>query len=302
MEYEKYKILYITDIYGIDKRNLKIFDKNFIQRNKNKCKLIINNKKDLRYNLNAEEIIKKKSNMLKIKLIIYKYIVDLSFMFKDCKALWKILDENADKDNNNEYIEKSEISQIEKIIEFKDNNIYNNDKINDIYDNEENNEENNSLYKNIYSYDDITEISTIKAKSSYKFDNKSIMNINDIIETNLEKEKPIYIKGIFYNCPYLLSFPFNSKIKYKVINEMDKAFCNCQKLEILPHLSNLNTENVTSMIYIFAHCVSLTSLPGISDWNTKNVTNMQGMFLCCFALTIDSIKDIGKWNTVMLMI
>ena len=42
-------------------------------------------------------------------------------MFKDCKALWKILDENADKDNNNEYIEKSEISQIEKIIEFKDN-------------------------------------------------------------------------------------------------------------------------------------------------------------------------------------
>lgn len=290
MEYERYKILYKTDIYGLDEKKLIILNEGFVKRNKNKFKLIINNKKYLKYILNAEKIIKK-SNLIKVELIIYKNIVDISYMFKNCRALLEISDVN-DKEKN-EYIEISELNNEERIREIAESKILMYDDIDDI-------EEEHPIYKSFYSnYNNYsnTKLSTIKENSFYISDSKSLKDINDVIQSNLEVEKPLYIERIFSNCPYLLYFPYNSKMKYKVVNEMNYAFYNCQSLTILPDLSNLNTENVTSMNFIFANCISLTSLPGISTWNTKNVRSMHGMFNCCSKLSLDSIPDIGKWDT-----
>ena len=78
---------YIGDKFWEDiiyKRKLRIIGGNFCRNNKNKGKLIINNKKtDLQEFINFESINKEQ---IKIKMLLNNNLYNKSYMFKDCKT------------------------------------------------------------------------------------------------------------------------------------------------------------------------------------------------------------------------
>ena len=76
-----------------NKVKLRILGKYFCRNNKNKGKLIINNKKsELKEFINIENI---KKEQIKIKMLLNKNLYNKSYMFKDCKSLLEL------KINNN---------------------------------------------------------------------------------------------------------------------------------------------------------------------------------------------------------
>ena len=80
----KYKNKNISILkYSNEKKTMKIFGNIFVQENKKKCRIIINNKeKELK---NYITINKKKK--LKLKLEIYEYIISIKEMFKGCQEI-----------------------------------------------------------------------------------------------------------------------------------------------------------------------------------------------------------------------
>ena len=84
----KNKIINITyDIKRKDKEEgyIKIFGENFVKNNKNKCKMIIDDKeKELIEEYNIENYSKDK---LELKLKVINNLTDISFMFDGCSSL-----------------------------------------------------------------------------------------------------------------------------------------------------------------------------------------------------------------------
>ena len=83
----------ITILYNIKKRQrkkgkIRIFGKNFVKNNKNKCKIIIDGKE---YEL-IEEINIKNEETIEIKLIDISKIIDMSYMFDGCSSLSNLPD------------------------------------------------------------------------------------------------------------------------------------------------------------------------------------------------------------------
>ena len=108
MEVEIYKMKYITKIaitsneeleehyeepQGINEiksGGIRILGDDFVKLNSNKAKLIINNKKDkLREFINSKDLI---SYGMKIKIILYKGLSNISHMFKNCIKLKEMSD------------------------------------------------------------------------------------------------------------------------------------------------------------------------------------------------------------------
>ena len=74
------------------KRTIKIFGKNFVDKNRDKCKIIYNGKE---YKLTEFFKFNRKyndNNIQKIKLKINNNISDISYMFYECKSLISIRD------------------------------------------------------------------------------------------------------------------------------------------------------------------------------------------------------------------
>ena len=76
----------INIIYDIKGKNeIKIFGSEFVKNNKNKCKMIINNKE---YEITKEYKVKtNKNNKLQIKLKGINNITNMSYMFYGCSSL-----------------------------------------------------------------------------------------------------------------------------------------------------------------------------------------------------------------------
>ena len=79
-------ILEINIIYDINKENnIKIFGSEFVENNKNKCKMIIDNKE---YEISEIYDVKSNNNnKLNIKINGINNITDMSYMFNDCLSL-----------------------------------------------------------------------------------------------------------------------------------------------------------------------------------------------------------------------
>ena len=113
-------------IYKIKKKEqkIKIFDKHFIQHNKDKCILLYNEKvypiKEL-FDLRDIENIYENSDKLEILLVELKNIHNKSYMFADCISLEKYIKFNYSQDIN-----KRIMSEYNEKYESIDNNIYNN--------------------------------------------------------------------------------------------------------------------------------------------------------------------------------
>ena len=123
MEEGVYKLLYDLEIDGEDRSELRVLGKDFVRKNKNKFKLIMNNKKTVlkeEFNFNLLGI---KERIIKLKLLLDKNIFDMSYMFNGCFSLIKIsLASDAESntpngnpenepDENKEPIEKIELNE-----------------------------------------------------------------------------------------------------------------------------------------------------------------------------------------------
>jgi len=230
---------------------IRILGKYFVERNKNNCKIIYNNKKyklkefldeiDGGYNHNIKEI--------KLKIIGINNIIDFTDMFHGCFHLLSV--------------SESKIENIQECISppydiFNDNNSYlslfdEKQTKDTIEENKSINYEFNNSFDLYYgcilsSFDNISSIS----KNEENYDSTNIENkINSIQVSSTNENKIKYIGGMFSGCYSLIS---------------------------LPDISKWNTSKVKAMNHMFNECNKLMSLPDISKWNTSKVKAMNHMF------------------------
>ena len=119
----------INIIYEINGKNdIRIFGLNFVENNKNICKMIIDNKK---YEITEEYNVKSNNNnKLSIKLIGINNIIDMSYMFYGCSSLLSLPDIskwNTNNCNNISYMfcECSSLSSLPDISHWNTNNVTN---------------------------------------------------------------------------------------------------------------------------------------------------------------------------------
>ena len=298
MEVERYKMIY-TKIYtdklldisrSIEDQNdefilniykeilsydIRILGSDFVKNNKNKAKLIINNKK---YAL--KEFINQKgstSDEIKINILLNKDLLNISSFFKNC---FKLI-EFSFKDNILD-IDNEETKDFEENFGCKID--YNEDINSDIY----NNARNDTIYSN---YSTIT-----SGKENYNSHDDSIIeNIEDSLIFH-QYNNYFNISYTFFDCVSLKSLPDISKWNTSNVFDMSVIFAGCSSLSSLPDISKWNTSNVIDMSGMFFNCSSLLSLPDISKWNINNVIDMKSMFWNCSSLT--SLPDISKWDNI----
>ena len=194
-------------------KKLQLFGRIFIERNKDKFKIIIDGKnQELTQYLNLEEL-EIKDKLLEIKLNQIKNTNDISYMFSGCKELIEIND----------------------ILNWKTDNIINM----------------SGLFCNCDSLKELPDISrwnTINTKfMNNMFEGLSLKSLPDISKWNTENV--VDISGIFRGCSSLKSLPDISKWNTENVTNMSGIFYGCKSLDSLPDISKWNTGNVTDMIY-----------------------------------------------------
>ena len=257
--------------YFYEENKIKIFGQHFVKQNKNKCKIIYNNKKyklkdylneiDSKHNHNIKEI--------KLKLIGINNITEFCYMFYRCFHLISVSESkyiNIQQDIHNSY----------DILTY--NNFYSSlfEEAKETYINERNNiniDINNELNK--------------EYKKSIDFYDGCILSSFENI-SSISKVRNNYNSK---NCKTILNCYRETSINFNKIKDISCMFCGCISLKSLPNISNLDTSNVTDMNSLFNECILLISLPDISRWNTSNVTDMGTMFNKCNILINDIILD-----------
>ena len=190
----------------------KIFGYNFVQRNKNKCKIIYHNHSFELAEYFNEELNVKESPYIKIKLRLIVQIFDFSYMFDNC------------------------ISLISVYIPYKNelNLTYINDK--SFYDSkyntfEDDDDENKIVF---FKYSKEIEIKSIECIFS---NCSSLKSLPDISIWNINKVKSLY--RMFFGCNSLISLPDLSKWNTIYVYSMNNMFYECFSSIIIP--SKLNS-------------------------------------------------------------
>ena len=188
MEVERYKMIYTKKINEelkrkmpfflrniIDKENksdnIRLLGKDFVKNNKNKGKLIINNKKyKLKEFINSNEI---KNDIIKINIILSKEISNISHLFDNCYKLKEIFfcDDTRFIDDKGPHL----------IEEYND---YDNDIYIDYNENIPDNYSEHSLYQNIRIDDIYSNCSEITAKTKMEERHDEVIIINFLIILN----------------------------------------------------------------------------------------------------------------------
>ena len=248
----------------LDDNQLRILGKEFVKNNRNKGKLVINNKKcELKEFMEINDI--KNNNELKIGIVFSKNIYNRSDMFNKCVSLLKFYSFNDNYNHIEEEVYEYLVEEDENLI---DN--YNSDNdINDVH----------SLYNNLKDNKKI--INSQISEQKNKYSNCSI--ISDWNNNLINSQDIIYVlTGLFYDCSSLISLPDISKWNINNVTNINNMFHNCLSLISLPDISKWNVNNVTDINDVFRNCLSLISLQEISKWNNNSDTNMYQVFNNCY--------------------
>ena len=249
-------------IYKPNKKGrVRLFGNDFVKNNKEKCKIIYNNKE---YELKEyfDDIDKEYNNKdeIKIKLKGINSVTDMSKMFCVCETLSSLPD-----------ISKWDTSKVTNIRGMFDCCFI------------------------LSSLPDISKWDTSKVTNiSGMFNNcKSLYSLPDI--SKWDTSKVIDMCYMFSGCETLSSLPDISKWDTSKVTNMSSMFEDCNALSSLPDISKWDISNVTDMSFMFCRCNTLSSLPDISKWDTSKVTDMFSMFEDCN--TLSSLPNISKWDT-----
>ena len=282
----------ISLIYNINENNkkegkVKIFGKDFVNNNKNKCKILFKNKEfELSEYFSLENL---EINWLNIKLKGFEEITDISNIFNSCNSLsssTNLSEWNTRNISNMSYLFYgcSELKSLPDISKFNTSNVINM----------------NGMFYNCKSLLSLPDISN--------WDTSNVMYLGGIFRgilslTPLLNDKEILstpknemiLSGMFYGCSSLLSLPDISKWNLSNVVNISGMFCGCSSLAYIPNISKWDTSKIKNMSMLFAECKSLEFLPDISKWKTNNVETMASMFSDCISLYY--LPDISKWNT-----
>ena len=227
---------YIIIKYKIKEKdkNIKIFGKDFVENNYDKCKILFNKKEyELSKNIDINSLKNINNDIFEIKLSGINNITNAYSMFSGCSSL----------------------------ISLPNISIWNTSKVTRI----------DSMFYGCSSLaflSDISiwDISNVNRIDFMFFGCSSLISLPDISKWNISKVTLIY--SMFYGCSKLESLPDISKWDTSKITDMNFTFFGCSSLSSLPDISKWNTLRVTDMNSIFSCCKSLSSLPDISKWNT----------------------------------
>ena len=261
----------ITLIYQVIKeldKKINLFGKKFVENNKGKCKISINNypEQDLIEfidNQSHSELFNFEEKFIEIivKLKGVQNITDASEMFKGCVSLSALPD-----------IGKWDTSKVTNM---------------------------SGLFWECWTLIHISHnianwnVTNVKDISGMFVGCTVLIYLPDISNWNTENVENI--EELFHSCKNLKIVPDISKWNIKKLTSLSFIFTGCQKLLLLPDLSKWNTSNITQIVGIFEDCQSLKSLPDLSTWDTSKITNFNGAFNLCKSLI--SLPDISKWNT-----
>ena len=275
MEAELYKMTYKFEKNKV----LRILGEEFVKNNRNKGKLIINNRK---FFLEGELLINKiKKNNIKMKL--NKNIFNKSYMFKNCESLQSLV--TITYDNYQCSFDNMQNDTWDELdLEINDNK----DENNILHNSNDDCLNENNLYNNIKS-----QISTIEVEEEEIPEQNVIFYFYN--ELKYFGRNYTILKEMFYNCVSLTFLPDISSLITNNVLDISFLFYNCKSLSSLPDISKWNTENIRDMSYMFYNCESLLSLPDISKWNTENNRNMSYMFYNCKNISL--LPNISNWNT-----
>ena len=317
--------------YKVDKikysKDIRIFGDEFVENNKDKCKIIINgNEFELvtHININKKQLNNNKIFEIKLKGIkqitnassMFDYVLDdetplfslpdiskwntlnvtdMSNMFRNCQSLLSLPD--ISKWNTQNVTDMSNMFGCILLTSIPDISNWNTQNV-----------KNMSFLFGCFNLLSLPDISKWNTQNVTNMNNlfsycKSLSSLPDISKWNTQNV--IDMNAMFKDCSSLITLPDISKWNTQNVTTMGDScsscscregmFINCSSLIFLPDISKWNTENVTDMSYMFSGCKSLSSLPDISKWNTKNVKSFRGMFDGCSSLS--SLPDISKWDT-----
>ena len=308
----------ITLRYKIQDENesIKIFDSEFVNKNKEICKIIYKGKELELVDYFKPKLTKEDGKILEIKLTGINKITDMSSMFYSCSSLVSIPDIsywNTYKVKNMSKLFKgcSSLSFLPKELKWNTINVTNMEgmfsgcsSLKNLPDfsnwNTINVEYMNEMFQDCKSFDsrnnfpDISKWNTsnvIKLSQLFK-GCSSLISLPDISDWNTRNVKGM--DELFRGCKSLKSLPDISKWNTISLTNMDRIFSECKSLQKLPDISKWNTSNIISMDSVFSECCSLTVLPDISEWKTDNVVDMSYLFSGCSKLA--KLPDISEWD------
>ena len=271
---------------------IQIFGDNFVNNNKDKLFLIINN-------CYSELIPTIKINDVYLEVILVQKsevrITNLSYMFQQCINL-----DNFDKYKDHDLIDFNYLEDIS----FMFNNCNKIEKLNlDLFGIFEK----GKLKSMKETFSECTLLKKISGIDKWNIKNVETMagmfkecpelsNIDGIEKFDTQNVKDF--SEMFYECETLKSIPDISNWDMGKVESLKEMFKNCRNLEELPKISNWSKtiKNVTTMEKMFKGCSKLKSLPDFSQWDMSNVLNIAKMFKNCRA--IKSFPDYLRWKNL----
>ena len=269
-------VLTLQYIINKNQNNAFIFSKKFVNNNKDKFVMFINNE---RVEFCHHTIIPKRKNKYKRRHT------------KESK--YRI-------ENKNKNILEIKLKKLEEVKTFE--NMFEGTNLLSIsgfssFDTKELTDISNmfSGCKNLTSIIDIDYLNTsnIKKMNNMFYNCKSLESLPDI--SKWDTSNVTHIEYMFSGCEKLKSLPDISKWNISNVIQMNSMFSQCKSLISLPDISKWDVSKVKDISFLFSNCEPLLSIPNIQKWNTKNIESMNSLFYGCKSLT--SIPDISKWNT-----
>ena len=232
----------IYNIKGL--KEVDLFDKYFVIRNKNNLKLIIDGgEHDL---ITKYKLINNDKDILNIKLKGITNVTNMCSIFKFCNSLSPLSELN--KWNTSNIYDMSYLFFFcRELKALPDISKWNTSNVNNM----------SNMFSGCFALKTLPDIS-----------NWNVSNVKDMSD-------------MFNNCNYLLSLPDLSKWNTFNVTNMNAMFYNCLTLKSLPDISKWNTSNVTNMRNMFNECKSLLSLPDISKWKINIDVDIDDLFFGC---------------------
>ena len=247
-------------IYKIDKSklNLKIFGKDFVNENKDKCKIRhYNGTDELKEYFDIDDNLKNKE-VLEIILTGMTKITNMRHMFQECQNLLSISDIS-----NLDFSKVTDVSGMFMICE------------------------------SLTSLPDLSKWNTenLTDAASIFLDCQSLSSLPDISKWNMSKVTNF--SSMFAMCTSLISLPDISQWDTRNAKSMNAVFFGCVRLRSIPDISKWNTSNVNNIGFLFGLCQSIECIPDISNWDSTNFENIERLFMKCSNLK--KLPNILKW-------
>ena len=272
-DFNEINLIYKFEKKNISNESLKLFGEVFVNKNKENCFLIINEKMlDLSEYINLSDILDNRiindnlPILLDVKLIERKskIMTDLSFMFENVSTL--------DFESNFDY--------------FKSKNIKNM----------------SYMFYNCFDMEQLPDLSNLDTSNvtdmSYMFYNcSSITKIPDISKWNVNNVNNT--SNMFANCFSLISVPDISIWNIKNFKNMSSMFQNCKSLSYFPNISKWMIGRYTNIDDMFEGCFLLKVNTIKKEFNTNFIMRcLKNIFICLINIG-QKLSNYIQWYKVL---